>query len=113
MSWDDARKECKKAGTKELKDGLGYVSTKNAKIDDMAVYTYACDSKLCVCSRFSLVVIENAAENSYVKDRMGADKWIGITDKDQEGNYVTVHGSTVPWKLYATGEPNNCCGGIF
>ena len=74
---------------------------------------YTSNSKLCIYSRFSLVVIENAAENSYVKDRMGADKWIGITDKDQEGNYVTVHGSTVPWKLYATGEPNNCCGGTF
>ena len=67
---------------------------------------------VCMYSRFSLVVIESADENKYIKERMSGDKWIGITDKDQEGNYVTVHGGPVPWKFYAVGEPNNCCGGI-
>ena len=32
LSWDDARKECKKVGSAELKDDLGYLSIKMCNI---------------------------------------------------------------------------------
>ena len=43
---------------------------------------------------------------------MNGDKWIGITDKAKEGQYLTVHGDNMPWAKWSFGEPNGCCGGI-
>ena len=69
-----------------------------------------CNSKSFVS--FSLAVIESDAENDYIRKRMNGDKWIGITDKAKEGQYLTVHGDNMPWAKWSFGEPNGCCGGI-
>ena len=50
-------------------------------------------------------------ENFIVNDNSGdIGKWIGFTDKDQEGNWVWTDGSTTTYKNWNIGEPNNSRG---
>ena len=52
-------------------------------------------------------IYENFIVNDNSKD---IGKWIGFTDKDQEGNWVWTDGSTTTYSNWNIGEPNNSRG---
>ena len=55
-----------------------------------------------------LAVIGSAEENEYIRSNMsGYSAWHGLTDKDREGQFVTVNGEPVVYTNWRSGEPNN------
>lgn len=55
-----------------------------------------------------LVVINDAGENSFIKNNIIANTaWLGFTDENSEGNFVWVNGDAVTYTNWASGEPNN------
>ncbi|MFT7450367.1 MAG: hypothetical protein ACI9VN_001084 [Patescibacteria group bacterium] len=55
-----------------------------------------------------LLIINNAAENEYIRSNIQADYvWLGLTDEDSEGNFKTVQGLSPSYTYWETGEPNN------
>lgn len=56
-----------------------------------------------------LVVINDAAEQRWLNDTFGeSDRlWIGLTDRDQEGNFQWVNGDSSSYQNWAPGEPND------
>ena len=64
-----------------------------------------------------LVTVNNADENSFIRnsvlnfDGIGRHGWLGLTDRDSEGNFVWVNNEPVGFLNWSTnGEPN---GGVF
>ncbi|PZU93180.1 MAG: hypothetical protein DCE90_16740, partial [Pseudanabaena sp.] len=57
----------------------------------------------------NLVTIESDAEQEWLGNTFGRTErfWIGLTDKDQEGQFRWVSGSTSTFKNWWSGEPNN------
>ena len=49
-------------------------------------------------------IYENFLENDSSED---IGKWIGFTDKDQEGNWVWTDGSPITYTNWNNGEPND------
>ena len=60
--------------------------------------------------RFSLAVINGEDENDYIAAKTGGYSWIGFSDKSEEGTFRSVHGDTMSWKNWWTGEPNDAGG---
>ena len=61
--------------------------------------------------RYSLAVIESRDENNYIRDRIGTSHWIGVSDKETQRKYKSVHGNLITWANWDSGEPNNLWGG--
>jgi Ca2+-binding RTX toxin-like protein len=57
-----------------------------------------------------LVTINDAEENEWIKQNLGIGKWIGINDKDSEGNFNWSSGEPVVFTDWGAGEPNNADG---
>jgi len=57
-----------------------------------------------------LVTIDDAAENAFVSTRFGRVRglWIGLTDRDVEGQFNWVSGASLVYTNWAPGEPNDC-----
>lgn len=55
-----------------------------------------------------LVIINDAAENSFIKELTKTDVWLGITDSQKEGEWKTVTGEKAPYVNWDTGQPDNC-----
>ena len=59
-----------------------------------------------------LVTINDAVENDFIRNNVlnfdGNDRngWLGLTDRDSEGNYVWVNNEPVGYTKWAPGEPN-------
>ncbi|HHM21974.1 MAG TPA: hypothetical protein ENJ20_08110, partial [Bacteroidetes bacterium] len=55
-----------------------------------------------------LVVINDAGENEFVRNGIIANTaWLGLTDKDSEGNFVWVNGEPLNYTNWKSGEPND------
>ncbi|MBN2495416.1 MAG: hypothetical protein JXR96_12550, partial [Deltaproteobacteria bacterium] len=79
---------------------------------------YFCDSASswdeardsCLSYNAHLVTIDDATENSMVRDAMDGvstgDFWIGYNDRSSEGTWVWDDGSTSSYHPWSTGEPN-------
>jgi hypothetical protein len=72
--------------------------------------------KQCISLDLDLAVPDDQAELDFMKSNNGGQTmWIGVSDRDSEGNYRAVRfgsanstqGSTVGFKPWASGEPNN------
>ncbi|CAH1238873.1 THBS4 [Branchiostoma lanceolatum] len=62
-----------------------------------------------------LVHIKSSQQNSFVAnmaiDAGRLDCWIGCTDRQSEGVWRWSDGSSLSYRSWEPGEPNNCCGG--
>ena len=60
----------------------------------------------------NLVTINNAAEESWLKQTFGSNEglWMGLSDKDQEGVFRWASGEAVTYTNWAPGEPNDWQG---
>ncbi|XP_077994200.1 alpha-N-acetylgalactosamine-specific lectin-like [Glandiceps talaboti] len=80
-----------------------YISPENS-------YTY--EEANCFCEgRFShLVIVNNDDENRYLKDLVlnaGSHLWMGLDDRDVEGEMRWLDGSLVTYSDWNTGQPDN------
>jgi len=64
----------------------------------------------------NLITINSAEENYFIYDLWGAQGtspesrdylWLGLTDEDEEGNFVWVSGEDVTYTNFKPGEPND------
>ena len=59
----------------------------------------------------TLAVPTNQAENDYIGGLFAAYKWLGISDTQNEGQWVSdIDGSPISWNNWYTNQPN---GGIW
>ena len=64
----------------------------------------------------NLVTVNNAAEETWLQQTFGSNErfWIGLTDRDREGNFQWVNGENTTYRNWAAGEPNDYkFGGAF
>ena len=56
----------------------------------------------------TLAVPTNSEENEFIKDMFDGDKWIGISDTQKEGTWVSdIDGSEISWTNWRPGKPDN------
>ena len=56
----------------------------------------------------NLVVINDAAEQAWLRQTFGSEPlWIGLSDRDTEGNFQWVNGETSSYRNWRAGEPND------
>ena len=102
---DDAPSGCDCVG--EVFDGTTYLFCRTSR-----TWTEARDD--CGTKGGNLVVIDDSTENDWVTER--ADHydsdawWIGLNDRDGEGDYEWVDGTAVGYTNWNDGEPNNGAG---
>ncbi|MCA9560290.1 MAG: hypothetical protein KC583_17195, partial [Myxococcales bacterium] len=64
---------------------------------------------------YDLAVVEDGAEDSYlyasVNQRGFGDTWLGLNDRQNEGDWVWLDGTPVAYSHWDRGEPNNGSGG--
>ncbi|MCB0518830.1 MAG: discoidin domain-containing protein, partial [Saprospiraceae bacterium] len=68
------------------------------------------DARLdCIAKGGQLAVITSAAENQFVANHLGYGNaaYIGLTDKNSEGNFTWTDGSALSYTNWEPGEPNN------
>jgi cysteine-rich repeat protein len=63
-----------------------------------------------------LVVIDDSSEQEFVLEAAQTVEpsrtwWIGLTDVENEGEWLTVTGASAPFQYWGSGEPNNSHGG--
>ncbi|XP_077995001.1 C-type mannose receptor 2-like [Glandiceps talaboti] len=88
---------------KDFNGGSYYINTENS-------YTYDEAKHFCEASSSHLVIINNDDENSYLKDfavNAGSHLWMGLDDRDVEGEMKWVDGSLVTYSDWNTGQPDN------
>ena len=64
----------------------------------------------------NLVTINNAAEETWLQQTFSQTErlWIGLSDRDSEGNFQWVNGENTAYRNWAAGEPNDYkFGGAF
>jgi hypothetical protein len=57
-----------------------------------------------------LTTINSAAENAFISGMFSGYMWIGLTDRDVEGQWKWITGEPVTYTTWAPGEPNNYLG---
>ncbi len=74
----------------------------------------------CVEADTDLAILEDSAENMFVASALGASSWIGLNDRDTEGDYRWVDpatsataGSSISFSNWGVAKPDNCAGGFF
>ena len=55
----------------------------------------------------NLVIINNSDENTFVKNFLNTDSWIGNTDQATENTWLDVLGNASVYTNWSSGEPNN------
>jgi len=72
----------------------------------------------CLNLGLDLAIIETAAENTFVAERVSAPSWIGANDQTTEGTFTWIEpgggleGAPLSFTGWAPAVPDNC-GGIF
>ncbi|XP_070539201.1 perlucin-like protein [Ptychodera flava] len=76
---------------------------------DYPLYTFDDAERVCNGMGASLVIINDADENLFLKafTRHQRHIWIGVTDVEVEGVWVWVDGSPLTYSNWMPGEPNN------
>jgi hypothetical protein len=77
-------------------------------VDTPLAWTAAQD--FCASLGANLVVIDDAAENSYVASLAITDPFIGASDTETEGTFVTVLGDPLDYHNWATDQPDDFGG---
>ena len=75
--------------------------------------TYAAAKAQCESDGSFLAIPRSEAENDFIAGLIpNEDIWIGINDIEQEGRYVTIHGSDISYSNWntITGQPDNYIG---
>ncbi|HHG84433.1 MAG TPA: HYR domain-containing protein [Bacteroidetes bacterium] len=77
-------------------------------------YTYAQAVAGSQAAGGNVVVINNAAENQFVRNAIQANSvWIGASDENTEGQWEWINGDPFSYSHWKNGEPNNqggaCC----
>ena len=63
--------------------------------------TYAAAKAQCESDGSFLAIPRSEAENDFIAGLIpNEDIWIGINDIEQEGRYVTIHGSDIPGIIF-------------
>ena len=57
----------------------------------------------------NLVTVNNSAEQEWLQETFGADErlWIGLSDRDSEGDFQWVSGETSSYRNFAPNQPDN------
>ena len=59
-----------------------------------------------------LAYVESEKEHLFLGDLLaGRRSWLGATDEKQEGQWVWLNGTSIEFKAWHGGEPNNADGG--
>ncbi|XP_004607683.2 mannose-binding protein C [Sorex araneus] len=66
---------------------------------------------LCKHFQASVAVPTNAAENQAIKNLAKKDAILGITDEENEGQFVDLKGNALTYQNWRNGEPNNADSG--
>ncbi len=89
---------------------------------------FVCSQKLswddargrCRAADTDLVIVDDEAENMFVAGAVSAPSWIGLHDRDAEGDYrwmppgsTSRDGASVSFANWAPATPDNCGAGIF
>ncbi|KAI5628226.1 CD209 antigen-like protein C [Silurus asotus] len=62
----------------------------------------------CITNGADLVIINSTEEQEFISKRFGdAQAWIGLSDKDIEGNFKWVDDTLLTTLFWWTGEPND------
>jgi hypothetical protein len=64
----------------------------------------------CAGLGYALVTIDSAEENSAIAAWIPGESWIGLNDRDDEGNFVWVDGAEPTFTRWGSGEPNDSWG---
>lgn len=64
----------------------------------------------CASRGYTLVEIESAAEGDEIARWIPGDSWIGLNDRDEEGTFVWVDGSSADYTAWSGSEPNDFFG---
>ncbi|XP_067290135.1 CD209 antigen-like protein E [Pseudorasbora parva] len=82
-----------------------YQSSFYYKSNEMKSWTES--RRYCTARRADLIIINNKEEQDFVKNISdGTSVWIGLTDRDVEGRWKWVDGSSLNSSFWASGEPN-------
>ncbi|MCA9547197.1 MAG: C-type lectin domain-containing protein, partial [Myxococcales bacterium] len=69
----------------------------------------------CQQAGYDLVVVQDAAQDAVIYGEMRSrgfgDTWIGVNDRQNEGQWVWLDGIPVAYQHWDSGEPNNGGGG--
>ncbi|XP_073705510.1 uncharacterized protein [Garra rufa] len=67
--------------------------------------------RYCTDKGADLIIINNREEQDFVKKlSCGSNVWIGLTDRQVEGTWKWVDGSTPSYRFWESGEPNSNAG---
>lgn len=71
------------------------------------------DKVKALCAQFqgSVASPKNAEENRAIKNVVGEHAFLGITDEENEGQFVDMEGKRLTYTNWNTGEPNNSDSG--
>ncbi len=83
-----------------------FVSGDSAYLSCAMTSTWTEANDKCVANGGRLVEIANAAENDFVRGKIGAAAWMGLDDRTVEGTWSWQSGSAT-WFNWGTGQPDN------
>ncbi|KAM3924442.1 hepatic lectin-like isoform 2-T2 [Leptodactylus fuscus] len=93
---------------------------RNCYYFSVAKYNWYKARTTCIQKSADLVVINNEDEQKFISGKTGnTPYWIGLTDKEEEGNWTWVDGTdyTSSYKSWMKNEPNNLsvedCGQVW
>ena len=94
-----------------VKAGFIYMGTYNGNMyfcSDNSNYTWTQAQQHATSNGGTLLEIDDASENSFIKSIMVTNYlWIGLTDNQNEGNFVWNSGASSSYRNWKSGEPNN------
>jgi hypothetical protein len=61
----------------------------------------------CESQKAHLLIINSEQENDFIKQIIGDNTWLGLSDVENEGFWKWIDNSVLTWSDWAEGEPNN------
>lgn len=105
------------------------VAPSNCATEEYGGHTYfVCGDSLtwddararCMSAGTDLAILDDKAENDFVASKLSMPSWIGLNDRDTEGDYrwippgsASSFGSSASFTNWAMSVPDNCGAGLF